>query len=385
MDKAPVSSLSVLANDAPGQSLAVARAAPAAVQRLSALTALRFFGAAAIVLHHTRGYMGIPLTFWQSVALPQGVSLFFVLSGFILTYAYRDLDRRGVGHFLIRRFARIWPMHIATFLLAIFVTWMSSRSPVKGPPIGVAFSSDAALWNLTLFHAWIPSTRIMLSFNAVSWSLSVEWFFYLCLPLLLRYWRRTWIAQLGFTLLLAIITISVANHRAGLTSLSPLVYYLPVARLWEFTVGVATAQAFITLRHRIHFTRWFGTLLETLAIAGTLIVSSNAMAWADSARRLPGIGVSGGLLAGNVWVRLHPVRRPDRHNGARARLAFTLPRSQAAGATRRYQLCDLSSAPGFADVFRYTCGRIPHHSCPTALSSILGYTPRFFLFLLGAD
>jgi peptidoglycan/LPS O-acetylase OafA/YrhL len=54
-------------------------------QKLDALTSLRFFAAAMIVVHHGHrvfGSMGLA----ESLPLDQGVSFFFVLSGFILAY-----------------------------------------------------------------------------------------------------------------------------------------------------------------------------------------------------------------------------------------------------------------------------------------------------------
>ena len=76
--------------------------------RLNALTSLRFFAAFVVMLHHfISGSLGF-------AGAAHGVAFFFVLSGFILTSNYPHLstwqDRRS---FLLARFARIWPAHVA--------------------------------------------------------------------------------------------------------------------------------------------------------------------------------------------------------------------------------------------------------------------------------
>jgi peptidoglycan/LPS O-acetylase OafA/YrhL len=85
------------------------------------------------------------MTAWPLV---QGVSFFFVLSGFILTYVYPSLDAPGaVRRFLVARVARIWPAHLATLLLAVWL--MRSHSP----PL-------PAIANVTMLHGWIRSRNI---------------------------------------------------------------------------------------------------------------------------------------------------------------------------------------------------------------------------------
>lgn len=69
--------------------------------RLAALTSLRFFAAAAIVYHHVMGAWAFPRV--PEFLFAQGVSFFFVLSGFILTYRYpllRDWPEIGVSGLL---------------------------------------------------------------------------------------------------------------------------------------------------------------------------------------------------------------------------------------------------------------------------------------------
>jgi peptidoglycan/LPS O-acetylase OafA/YrhL len=65
---------------------------PHSVKKLNALTSLRFFAAAMIVLGHCHGQFEHTIKIAEHFALNQAVSFFFVLSGFILAYVYPVLS-----------------------------------------------------------------------------------------------------------------------------------------------------------------------------------------------------------------------------------------------------------------------------------------------------
>src|SRR5690606_23572241 len=89
--------------------------------RIEALTGLRFFAAAAIVLHHLQGLPSFPDILGGAIPA-QGVSVFFVLSGFILTLVHPALDEPGqTRKFYLARFARVWPAHIAVLAAVLLV------------------------------------------------------------------------------------------------------------------------------------------------------------------------------------------------------------------------------------------------------------------------
>lgn len=111
------------------------------------------------------------------------VDLFFVLSGFILTYRYldrlADLSLPEVGHYLLLRFARIWPVH-AVMVLA-FVGYDAWSRSALGYGLS-AENTDArnVLLNLLMLHELPPASAI----NPPSWSLAPEAGAYLVFPLL---------------------------------------------------------------------------------------------------------------------------------------------------------------------------------------------------------
>ncbi len=270
--------------------------------KLHALTSLRFFAAAMIVMLHAQAYFGaIPLL--HRLTLTQGVCFFFVLSGFILTYAYPALDRHNVGRFLVARLARIVPLYLVALLLYMLILPAWYRDSVSSTTRG------AGLLTATLLQAWVPLYRVQTAFNGVSWSLSVECFFYLCFPLLLWRWRYTWRCKIAATLLLTIGVIVVANHGMALlphgAEVRDVVYFHPLARLFEFTLGVATAHLWRYLHPRLQLNRWLGTALEVTILSATIFVMIMSGGWARQAGHAAIIGPGGeAWLASSGFVCL---------------------------------------------------------------------------------
>ena len=210
-------------------------------RRLDALTSLRFFAAAMIVLQHVRAMTGHIGSWADTFPWAHGVSFFFVLSGFILTYTYPAFETSdAVVRFWVARFARVWPVHAVTAVIALTV-W---APPAVSNELG-AVAVVAA--NFLLVQAWVPISSVGYSLNGASWSVSAEVFFYLMFPLLVFDWRRTWHRKLGLSLLLLVAVVSCGNATRGLQVLSDreatthaFAYLNPLARLFEFTLGMAS-------------------------------------------------------------------------------------------------------------------------------------------------
>jgi peptidoglycan/LPS O-acetylase OafA/YrhL len=164
-------------------------------EHLLPLTALRFVAAAMIVLTHSRPHYEFSRTWGEPLNLFKAVNFFFVLSGFILAYAYPALDAAGMRRFLVARAARLWPLHVATFVLFLPIVYLYA-------PLMPSSTIAAVPANLALVHAWVPFPDSYFSFNPVSWSISTEFGFYLLFPLLILNWRRTWLAKLVLSLVL---------------------------------------------------------------------------------------------------------------------------------------------------------------------------------------
>ena len=99
--------------------MAVAAAVPSqgTPETILSLTSLRFFAAFAIVLFHAWAFHWLPPDFFGQVVPWQAVSFFFILSGFILQYNYRDkVELLGPARIIALRVARIWPLHVTVII-----------------------------------------------------------------------------------------------------------------------------------------------------------------------------------------------------------------------------------------------------------------------------
>jgi peptidoglycan/LPS O-acetylase OafA/YrhL len=147
---------------------------------LKPLTALRFFAAMWVVAYQ----------FWPTLGGERpsllakgylGVDLFFVLSGFILCHVYlRPFGERRFSYreFLWARLARIYPTHIVTLIGFGALVYLGSLAGVRAGGNVIVWPSLPA--QLTLTQAW--GLAPLGGWNHPAWSISAEWFAYLCFP-----------------------------------------------------------------------------------------------------------------------------------------------------------------------------------------------------------
>ena len=218
--------------------------------RLPALTGLRIFAALAVYFSHVGAPHDSPqllATFMASGY--SGVTIFFVLSGFVLAINYFDRLRRpspgGIYDYFVARFARVYPLYV--LILLYFVV----RQHALGESV------DGWWRNALALQAWSPSLAHAYSFDPPSWSIGVEFFLYACFPLLiplvarLRGARQVLIAAAGVALaMLALAALFVITGHADLPRTDPAsahrwLYRTPLTRLGDFALGILAARLFV--------------------------------------------------------------------------------------------------------------------------------------------
>ncbi|MEU4775362.1 acyltransferase [Micromonospora sp. NPDC023644] len=238
---------------------------PAAVtprtgSKLPSLTGLRFVAALLVFLYHTSQFMApvpphLPVTPFADPDWSQGyarvlagggfvgVSFFFILSGFVLTWAARPGDRAGT--FLRRRLVKIYPTHLVTWAVAM-ILFAATFTPMS-----------AWLPNLLLLHSFSPDPATSISVNPPSWSLSCELLFYVMFPFLInpvrriadnRLWAWAGAAVLGGIGVVLVTLFVVPDMPKGpfIPDLSMkqfwFGYFFPPARIFEFLFGMLLAR-----------------------------------------------------------------------------------------------------------------------------------------------
>ena len=155
------------------------------------LNGIRFIAALLVIIDHTelfKSYLGLP-TLWgnsySSYLGAFGVSIFFVLSGFLITYLLLVEKKEGsiqIKHFYLRRILRIWPLYYLLVLLGFLVIPYLSFLQVP------QYSSEMSdyLDRFLLFFGLAANVAFVyfptVAFANILWSVAVEEQFYLFWP-----------------------------------------------------------------------------------------------------------------------------------------------------------------------------------------------------------
>jgi peptidoglycan/LPS O-acetylase OafA/YrhL len=168
----------------------VARSKPS--EQIDALTGIRGFAALWVAAFHGHGTLtpNIQLPLFLENLIDSGwlaVDLFFVLSGFVISYVHlRDfptVSMENTKRFLALRIARIYPAHACVALLwvpIVAAVWLSKLPGSYG--MDQQFNTRTFVHAMTLTNGWgFPDS---VGWNLPSWSVGSEWFAYLTFPLL---------------------------------------------------------------------------------------------------------------------------------------------------------------------------------------------------------
>jgi len=244
---------------------------------IASLDGLRFIAAGTVLVSHGYFYLLLfqdnsNITAYNSplVAVANiGMTLFFVLSGFVIHYNYGSSVSLpgGVRAFFVARFARLYPLFLLVFVISTVEAFRTADGKVDnlGPiPLYLTFTQSWWFWvfgDRAASEAYSNATGLM-------WSLSTEAFFYASFPLLAPTLRRlagTRLVIIGciVTLIGASLAYELTEYRGYLNNWATLytgnaeagshfshwlIYNSPWIRGFEFLAGAFAAQFIMTTK-----------------------------------------------------------------------------------------------------------------------------------------
>jgi peptidoglycan/LPS O-acetylase OafA/YrhL len=306
---------------------------------IPALTGLRFVAAGAVFVAHALPKI-IPLP--QNQAEPfiytiagslfgEGMTLFFVLSGFVIHYNYSDQIQqqggRGLFNFFVARFARLYPLYFLCLVFELLLKYSYSQVP--------ASLMEVIPYYLTLTQSWFYFTAGDNSLiyqlgliPSVAWSISTEWFFYCAYPLIcyglvsLSRPRDKLYAAVVVCLIATGLVLSIGKFATPINSyavarfgdiadfethwqdsfLRWLLYFSPYMRIFEFLIGCLCASIYLDVVDRAPTAReerW-----GLVVLAGTLLVTGTLHVFLFAPFVLPAQAIVTSLTARLQWLNL---------------------------------------------------------------------------------
>lgn len=250
---------------------------------IKALSGLRIVAAVWVVLFHFRPLLAQAAPDFTAALAPlldcgaQGVDLFFILSGFVLTWNY--LDRMGQSwstrttlRFLWLRLARVWPVYLITMhLAAAWIIFTRNVGHVPSPAVD-QLTATSYLRQLLLVQLWFEPYFDGTSWDGPAWSISAEWLAYLLFGVLILVIFR--VARVSRARVLLWVAIA-ASLPPTLLLLATGEFYTPWSWLprivMQFTAGAFACAAVRKLRPTERTRRAFGWM--ALLIGATIVGS----------------------------------------------------------------------------------------------------------------
>ena len=259
------------------------------IDSLEVIRAIAFLG---VFLYHairTFPGEGAIYKFFAKSLGPWGVSVFFVLSGFLMTYSYWDRPPKNSFIesilFSIKKVKKLYPLHLVMlFVGAIYYLRLQHKTIIT-------VIKNLAI-TIPLIQTWMPVGYQAI--NSVAWYLSVCVFLYFCFPCLLscykKYQKRPLLSVIVILIIFFVqLLIGYCVFHYTDIDIRWVTYCHPFFRLGDFAIGGLLASIYLTERlsetPNAPLPKLLGSVLEIVSIALNVIVcifhanSSKTTAW----------------------------------------------------------------------------------------------------------
>ncbi len=207
------------------------------------LNSIRFVAALAVMIHHielTKYWFGQPniytTSFVGGVFGQLGIILFFVLSGFLITYLLlaeqQATNTISIKNFYIRRILRIWPLYYFIVILGLFILPQIKGMAVPGYTEEI---HDHFLAKTLMFLSFVPDVAYAMykhvPYAEQAWSVGVEEQFYVIWPLLIALVVRK---KKTLSMLVGVIVFYTAIKMASIILTSKYEHNVGISEFYQF-------------------------------------------------------------------------------------------------------------------------------------------------------
>lgn len=209
-----------------------------------------------------------------------GVQIFFVIAGFSITASYLKVGQ--YGPYFLQRFFRIWPVYVVVLGLYLAAISFGVIPPSSWQE---RFGAEIDAYNILMHVTFLSflDYRIANSIIGVEWSIPVEFFWYVFLPVVLvrGYSYR------GLLIAAILLIVLRAGQRVPLDNLlgqdgNLAATWMPIRHGAHFILGVV---AFKLRSDLAHVDERFSGMISTIALVAIPVVM------------LSGTGLSGDIIA----------------------------------------------------------------------------------------
>lgn len=208
-----------------------------------------------------------------------GVSIFYVLSGFLMIYTHgneeMELSFGSRVRFAINKIKALYPLHILTSFFAVLLSLALFIAHGDGIKAYIELAGKTVL-TVLLLQTWIPHASVSVSLNGVAWYLSVAMFLYFMFPYIAALIRQK---KKRFLVICCIVILGIQ-----IVSCIPFIYFLgdssfvyiwfmyffPIFRLGDFFIGCCLGRLYADRPAADKPSVFKYTVLEAAAIAVTV-------------------------------------------------------------------------------------------------------------------
>jgi peptidoglycan/LPS O-acetylase OafA/YrhL len=256
------------------------------------LDALRFIAAAMVLLQHlfspSYKYLPIKNTIWEKMLNlvstgGTGVSIFFVLSGFLITYLliteYELNKKISIRDFYLRRVLRIWPLYYLIIAFSfVAYPFLKSVAGMYNPLESKFLYHISFLTNFDVINIQKNHTGLGAMSQNITWSVSIEEQFYLFWPLIFGFLpKKTWPYSIVFVIALSLF-FRILNNNDLIV-----LYFHTLSVLLDLGIGGLVAY-FIKENNKV---KAFFEKSNTVVHLTLFITSFCLLYWADSIFAFP--------------------------------------------------------------------------------------------------